>query len=333
MVILGIQRWEEGQGWRSWSTGAVKNGKPYLRQDSCLLSGVFFPSWISLFFIEWAKNNNNKNQCTPRPSNIPMVPHSYTNIHMPCMNMHPLVPQVIMSQEMRVSLSDVPDLPEGSNITIRRTFPCVFQGWQQVAKVAVSLATGRWEELRPQEGQMVLVEKLQKGARRPVTQQRGRAKHGGPILGLPNHLKPHHFIQSYKHSVFFGIMASRMVVWTGPDDKGAAFASRAWNKQALRQEEGTENGAAHLSPIPTPPLGTVKLFHPSASHSPQPACLHRHSQLFTCTLAHTENPISPSSFSILFVMLTVRTLSHMLRSQQPGTVSPWQDNRQPLSLL
>jgi len=50
------------------------------------------------------------------------------NTHTFYMCMHPLVPQVIMSQEMHVSLSDVPDLPEGSNITIRRTFPCVFQG-------------------------------------------------------------------------------------------------------------------------------------------------------------------------------------------------------------
>lgn len=40
----------------------------------------------------------------------------------------PVVPQVIVSQEVHVSLSDIPDLPEGSNITIMRTFPCVFQG-------------------------------------------------------------------------------------------------------------------------------------------------------------------------------------------------------------
>lgn len=58
-----------------------------------------------------------------------MIPLSYTEKHTRSLHAYtPVVPQVIVSQEIHVSLSDIPDLPEGSNITIMRTFPCVFQG-------------------------------------------------------------------------------------------------------------------------------------------------------------------------------------------------------------
>lgn len=58
-------------------------------------------------------------------------------------------------------------------------------------------------------------------------------------------------------------------------------------------------------------------------------CLHKHPHY---SHVHTENSISPSSFSILCVMVTVKTSSCMLSLQKPGSTSPWQD-RQPLSLL
>lgn len=124
----------------------------------------------------------------PGPQTLPWS-HSATQRNTHALHAYaPAVPQVIMSQEMHVSLSDISDLPEGSNITITRTFPCVFQGWQQVAKVAVSLATGRWEELQLQEEQMVLVERV----RCPVMQGEGWAKHGGFIGGCQS-LEPSSF--------------------------------------------------------------------------------------------------------------------------------------------
>lgn len=64
----------------------------------------------------------------PGPQTLPWS-HSATQRNTHALHAYaPAVPQVIMSQEMHVSLSDISDLPEGSNITITRTFPCVFQG-------------------------------------------------------------------------------------------------------------------------------------------------------------------------------------------------------------
>lgn len=151
-------------------------------------------------------------------------------------------------------------------------------------------------------------------------------------MGAENHLNPHNFMQSCKHSASLRITASRTVLWTGPEHTEAALGNEPWNKQALKHELATVNGAPHGSHIPTATLKTVKLFHLSASCSPKPALPTQTSPPFAHAHVHTENSISPHSFSILFVMFTVRTSSCVLSFQKPGSMSPWQD-RQPLSLL
>lgn len=78
------------------------------------------------------------------------------------------------------------------------------------------------------------------------------------------------------------------------------------------------SGAPHGSPVPTPPPGAARAFHLPAPNSPPASS--SHPQLLAHAHAHAENPISPSSFPIPFVVLAVRTLSCVLCSQQPGSV-------------
>lgn len=92
-------------------------------------------------------------------------------------------------------------------------------------------------------------------------------------------------------------MASRTVLWTGPEDRKAALGSGPWNKQAFRHELATVNGASHGSHIPTVTLETVKLFHLSASCSQKPALPTQTSPSFTC--AHRKFYFSTLIFNSL----------------------------------
>lgn len=78
--------------------------------------------------------------------------------------------------------------------------------------MAVSLATGGWEELQPHEGQMVLVERLQR--------ERGALQHGegdqqntgGRTGGSFDSPPPCHFVGNCKRSASFWVVASEIVV-------------------------------------------------------------------------------------------------------------------------
>jgi len=61
--------------------------------------------------------------------------------------------------------------------------------------VAVSLATGRWEELRPQEGQMVLVESLQREQGALQNSEEGEQNTGGWFCQSPEPPSIHRELQ------------------------------------------------------------------------------------------------------------------------------------------
>ncbi|EOB06758.1 hypothetical protein Anapl_01069 [Anas platyrhynchos] len=126
----------------------------------------------------------------------------------------------------------------------------------------------------------------------------------------------------------------------GGSAETAEAARRLQHSEGTSKVQGVESGAGGcLTPAPGHFIGSSKCsasfrvvagaaraFHLPTRNSPPASS--SHPQLLACAHVHAENPISPSSFPIPFVVLAVRTLSCVLCSQQPSSVPPCHD-RQP----